>query len=76
MVAYLRDFRLFFQLLYANCQQCRSRNAGTGVHYGGTAPSCSLKGGSQVPLNTSIISNFIIYQDQFVTNLLQLFAQT
>ena len=32
--------------------------------------------GAQVPLHTSIISNFMIYQDQFETNLLQLFAHT
>jgi len=41
----------------------RSRDAGTGVHYGGTAP-CPLKGGAtgaQVPLRISIISNFMIY---------------
>jgi len=29
-----------------------------------------------VPLHTSIISNFMIYQDQFETNLWQLFAHT
>jgi len=32
--------------------------------------------GAQVPLDTSIISNFMIYQDHFETNLLQLFAHT
>jgi len=38
------------------------RDAGTRVHYGGTAP-CPLKGGAtgaQVPLHNSIISNSII----------------
>jgi len=32
--------------------------------------------GAQVPLHTNIISNFMIYQDHFETNLLQLFAHT
>jgi len=54
------------------------RNAGTEVHYGGTAPR-PLKGGAtgaRVPLHTSIVSNFMVYQDQFETNLLQLFVHT
>jgi len=52
-----------------------SRDAGTGVHYGGTDRLTFERGakGAQVPLHTSIISNFMIYQDQ---NLLQLFAHT
>jgi len=56
----------------------RNRDAGTGVHYGGTAPLTFEKGatGKQVPLHNSIISNFMIYEDQFETNLLQLFAHT
>jgi len=32
--------------------------------------------GAQVPLNCSIINNFMIYQDRLETNLLQLFAHT
>jgi len=32
--------------------------------------------GAQVPLHTSIIGSFTIYQDKFETNLLQLFAHT
>jgi len=32
--------------------------------------------GAQVPLHTSITSNFLMYQEQFETNLLQLFAHT
>jgi len=54
------------------------KNAGTGVHYGGTAPPAFCKGdnGAQVPLHNSIISNFMIYQDQLETNLLQLFVHT
>ena len=54
------------------------RDAGTEVHYGGTAPPTFERGatGAQVPLHTSIISNFMIYQDQFEANLLQLFAHT
>jgi len=32
--------------------------------------------GAQVPLRSSIITGFLIYQDQFETNLLQLFAHT
>ena len=32
--------------------------------------------GAQVPLHTIIISNFMIYQDQFKANLFQLFAHT
>jgi len=45
----------------------------------GALPPCLLKGGAtgaQVPLHISIIGNFMIYQDQFETNLLQLFAHT
>jgi len=46
----------------------------------GTLPPYPLKGGAtgaQVPfIHTSIVSNFTIYQDQFETNLLQLFAHT
>jgi len=45
----------------------------------GALPPCPLNGGerrAQVPLHTSIISNFMIHQDQFETNLLQLFAHT
>jgi len=38
--------------------------------------NCPLKGGAQVPLHNSIISNFMIYQDRLETNLLQLFAPT
>jgi len=75
---------LFDALEYVNdlnqlCGLPETRDAGTGVHYGGTASPCPLKGGatgSQVPLHTSIISNFMIYQDQFQTYLLQLFAHT
>jgi len=55
-----------------------TRDAGTGVHYGDTAP-CPLKGGAtgaQVPLHTGIISNSMINQDQFEANSLQLFAHT
>jgi len=32
--------------------------------------------GAQMPLHSSIISNFMNYQDQVETNLLQLFAHT
>jgi len=32
--------------------------------------------GAQVPLHISIVSNFMIYQDQFETNLLLLFVHT
>ena len=55
-----------------------SRDAGTGVHYAGTAPPHFERGetGAQVPLHNSIISNVMVYQDQFKTNLLQLFAHT
>jgi len=55
-----------------------ARDAGTGVHYGGTAPQLFERGatGTQVPLHTSTISIFMIYQDQFEKNLLQLFAHT
>ena len=45
----------------------------------GALPPCPLKGVAtvaQVPLHTSITSNFMIYQDQFETNLQQLFAHT
>jgi len=45
----------------------------------GHCPLCRLKVGStgtQVPLHTNIINNFLIYQDQFETNSLQLFAHT
>jgi len=48
------------------------------VHYGGTAPLIfeRVARGAQVPLHANIISNFMIYQDQFDTNLLQLFTHT
>jgi len=55
-----------------------ARDAGTGC-ITGALPPCLLIGGAtgaQVPLHTSIISNFMIYQDQFEANLLQLFAHT
>ena len=55
------------------------RDAGTGVHYGDTAPMTFQRGGetgAQVPLHTTIACNFMIYQDQFETNSLQLFAHT
>jgi len=50
-----------------------------GVHYRALPPLIFEKGGgtgAQVPLHASIISNFMIYQDQFETNLLQLFTHT
>jgi len=43
----------------------------------GVIRPCPFKGEAtraQLPLHTSIISNFMIYQDQFETNLLQLFT--
>jgi len=54
------------------------RDSGTWVHDGGTAPLPFERGvtGEQVPLHNDIISNFMIYQDQLETNLLQLFAHT
>jgi len=45
----------------------------------GHCTPCPLRGGAagaQVPLRTSIISNFMICEDQFETSLLQLFAHT
>jgi len=45
----------------------------------GALSLCPLKGGAtgaQVHLHTNIISNFMIYQDQFEANFLQLFAHT
>jgi len=42
----------------------------------GTPPERGCITGAQMPLHTSIVSNFMIYQDQFETNLLQLFAPT
>jgi len=54
------------------------RDAGTRVHYGGTAPLTFERGatGTQVPLHNSIINNFMIYQDRLETNLLQLYPPT
>jgi len=55
-----------------------SRDAGMGVHYGGTTP-CPLKrgqGGNRCLYITDFISNFVIWQDRPETNLLQLFAHT
>jgi len=54
------------------------RDARTGVNCGVTAalPFEKVGNGAQVPLRTSIISDFMIYQDQFETNLLRLFAHT
>jgi len=45
---------------------------------GGTSPLPFERGGNgaQVPLHTSTISNFMIYQHQLETNLLQLFGHT
>jgi len=65
----------------SNTKYCSDvlRDAGTGVHDGGTAPPALWIGGStgtHVPLHNSIISNFMIYQDRLETNLLQLFAHT
>jgi len=53
-----------------------SRDAGTGVPDGGTAPHPLKEGatGAQVPLHNRTISNFIFYQDRLETNLLQLLA--
>jgi len=44
----------------------------------GTAPLIfeRVARGAQVPLHANIISYFMIYQDQFDTNLLQLFTHT
>jgi len=55
-----------------------NRDAETGVHYGALSPLPFERGGTgaQVPLRISIIRNFMIYQDQFEANLLQLFAHT
>jgi len=36
----------------------------------------ALRGHSPLPLHTSIISNFMIYQDPFEANLLQQFTHT
>jgi len=45
-------------------------------HGGGTAPLPFQKGatGAEVPFHTSIIGNFMVYQDRLETNLLQLFG--
>ena len=50
----------------------------TGDALRGHCPPALWKGatGAQVPLHTSIISNLLIYQHQFETNLLQLFTHT
>jgi len=56
-----------------------SRDAGTGVHYGGTAPLAFERGGQwghRCPPHNSIISNSMIYQDRLDTNSLTLFACT
>jgi len=40
---------------------------------------CSFKSGAtgaEVPFRNRIIANFMVYQDQLETNLLQLFAHT
>jgi len=64
--------------IFMTCHPIMSKDAGTGVHYGGTAhlPFEMGETGAQVPLHTSVVSNFMIYQDQFETNLLQVFAHT
>jgi len=56
------------------------RDAGTGVHYGGTAPLPFERGGNggtgALTYQYHKYSNFMVYQDQFGANLLQLFAHT
>jgi len=62
------------------CKTRLTRDAGTGVHYGGTVPPDLWKGGNggtgALTYQYHKSSNFMIYQDQFEGNLLQLFAHT
>jgi len=60
-------------------QQSIQRNQGrrnAGAIRGHCPPDQGGATGAQVPLHTSIISNFMIYQHQLEKNLLQLFAHT
>jgi len=71
----LRKIHVLLFLVIAHHQGRRN-----GVALRGHCPPCPLKGGgatgAQMPLHISVISNFLIYKDQFETNLLQLFAHT
>ena len=87
--AELLDRLNFHNCIYSNGisphmdPRCASYSDAHGRRNGGAlrghCHSCPLKGGAtgaQVSLHTSIISNFMIYQDQLEAHLLQLFAHT
>jgi len=63
-------------LVWSSCRSTQGRRNRGALRGHGPPPFERGETGTQVPLHTSIISNFMIYQDHLEANLLQLIAHT